>query len=62
MIASPAGVKSQHTLEKHFSVLIDNSFIELPGSKLNAFFGKGKVLFNSPGRAKTGKTNVQHDA
>ena len=40
----PAGVKSHHNCVKHFAILFDNSFIELPGSNLKIW--ESNDLFN----------------
>ena len=41
VMARPAGVKSHQSQEKHFSILFDNSFIELQGSNLKIWEKQG---------------------
>ena len=58
-MACPAGVKSHHTWKKDFSILLDNSFIELSVS--NQTFGKTKKAFHFIGQAKQGEKNMLHN-
>ena len=44
-----------------FSVLLTDSFIELPGSNLKSL-GKARTLLTRLSRPKKGKTKMQHNA
>ena len=61
LMICPARVKSHHTWEKHFSILLDNSFVKLPGSNPKVL-EKTRTLFTSLSMLKQGKTNMNHNA
>ena len=61
-MACSAGVKLHHNLEKDFSILLDNSSIELQGSNLKIWATARSSSFNSPEYAKHRDKSVQLDA
>ena len=48
-------------MENIFSMLFDNNFIEVPGSKLK-ILGKASTLLTAMNIPKQGKTNMNHNA